>query len=152
MKRHFLIFIFCSFFIEFSGQTVDYNYDACGNRILRQIIILQTNTNTVDTTLTENYFNDKKDTNNVAIEDFLGKIKIKIYPNPVNNSLRVTIENCEKETNILYKLYDYNGKQIKQEPVHNKEFYIDFLNFPNGNYILVLYINNEKREYKIIKI
>ncbi|NSW46419.1 MAG: T9SS type A sorting domain-containing protein [Bacteroidales bacterium] len=150
MKIYIIIFILYLFVIKISGQTIEYSYDATGNRILRQIITLQSNN--VDSLLSEHYFNDKKDTSNKSVHDYAGEYKINIFPNPVNANLHIIIENYTDKTNISYTLNDNNGKQIKHEVVYSKIFNIDFLNFPDGNYILNLYINNEKKEYKIIKI
>ncbi len=70
---------------------------------------------------------------------------IKIYPNPIQNTLFIEMGNISKyevvindiSGNILYSQFDENE--------------IDFRNFPSGNYYLTLIVNNKYYNFKLIK-
>ena len=89
--------IFCLISVQgLLGQTVYYSHDEAGNRYLRTIIMPTQATmksakvNTVDT-LKEEKVQD-------PLEDQLGDVKIKIYPNPTRGILKIEMQgNADKK-------------------------------------------------------
>ena len=87
--------------------------------------------------------------NNANIEGFSNNNEIKIYPNPANNSLQVTIGN-EHVTDV--KIYDLLGKQIKIEELKriNDALQIDVSNLKEGVYFVDVKTSTEVLTKKLI--
>ncbi len=65
------------------------------------------------------------------------KEKISLYPNPVNNILKVNIENASSDGTI--EIYDTNGQLLQKSTILEKENHninIDVSNFKSGVYLL----------------
>lgn len=81
---------------------------------------------------------------NLSIEDVLNSKSIKLFPNPVKNTL--SIETTEDITNI--KIYSINGKLLIQE---KNNLNIDLSKLDKGLYFIQFYINEEIVSKEIIK-
>jgi TonB family protein len=78
-----------------------------------------------------------------SLEDLeAGKIRaeeartVKIYPNPTSD--RATMEISELIPDLLYGVYDKNGRMVKQGPMTSRRETIDFSGLSNGTYIVRL--------------
>ncbi|MBQ2321186.1 MAG: hypothetical protein II375_01310 [Bacteroidales bacterium] len=67
--------------IAASAQSVEYGYDACGNRVARQIVLEQSNKG--------HFLAEQQDE---FSEEQLGTAQIRIYPNPTHGHLKVVIQ------------------------------------------------------------
>lgn len=75
--------------------------------------------------------------------------KVTVFPNPTTGKL--AIETGESCAGMLVMVSDIGGKTIQQFTAGN-ETKIDFdISGPDGIYFITLYINNQKRIFKIIK-
>ena len=75
-----------------------------------------------------------------TIEKELKGINLNLYPNPINNTLRIDIEDFENDLSL--KIYDMSGKEIYiLESIVNKETTIEIGNLLNGEYILSIFRN-----------
>lgn len=72
--------------------------------------------------------------------------KIKLYPNPVSNSLKIRNVNNES---LSYSLLDYTGKNVGEGIISNSEP-IDFSILSSGMYIL--HLTDYNAVYKIMKM
>ncbi|MFZ1369310.1 MAG: T9SS type A sorting domain-containing protein [Ferruginibacter sp.] len=80
---------------------------------------------------------------------------IKINPNPVSNNLNMTITVAEN-AEIIFKIYDAEGRQVKRITAYvnagKNMVSTDVSRLANGNYIVVLIINNKRiAETKFVK-
>lgn len=77
---------------------------------------------------------------------------IKIFPNPVNDNLKIVFNNTTKEK-IKIKISDITGLSLYNETIHEMSSYYDFQfsAFPNGIYIVTFTGDKRTFTYKIIK-
>jgi hypothetical protein len=92
-----------------------------------------------------------KITNNIlGVSNFNTTNFIKAYPNPVENILRVELEEYNNEVDI--ELYSTLGQRILGETYFNdKEIQIDFSNVNEGVYFLKVSTNKRSTILKLIK-
>ena len=139
MKQNLTILLI-SFIISIlssPAQTIEYGYDACGNRILRQIVLEKTNKNL---SAEENIFSEEQ----------LGAVQVRIYPNPTHGHLKVVLQGVDELQGAI-EVYDTQGKRIAYLPKVEQENDIDLSPQPNGIYLLRLTIGTEVSTWKIIK-
>lgn len=139
MKQNLTILLI-SFIISIlssPAQTIEYGYDACGNRILRQIVLEKTNKNL---STEENIFSEEQ----------LGAVQVRIYPNPTHGRLNVVIQSNDELQGSI-EVFDMQGKSIVRLPNAEYENDIDLSPQPNGIYLLRLTIGTEVSTWKIIK-
>ncbi len=74
-----------------------------------------------------------------------------VYPNPTSDFVKLRIENYKTE-NLIYQLYDINGKNLETEKIESNEARIFMSNYAPAIYFLkVLQGNKEIKTFKIIK-
>ncbi len=76
----------------------------------------------------------------------------KIYPNPVNDWLAVSMENEPNDQTIRMEVYSANGQLIKtiKEPV-SENIFLDFRSFKTGIYTLRIIGTNGAEIFKVVK-
>ncbi len=78
-------------------------------------------------------------------------LQISIYPNPTTSFINLNIENHSME-NILYQLFDINGKQIQMQSISSTETQISMEHLASAIYLLNVIQNNKIiKSFKIIK-
>lgn len=87
-----------------------------------------------------------------SIEEAEGiMLSITAYPNPTNDYLTLRIDEFDI-SNLLYELYDMNGKILQIETIVSIQTIIVMSNFVPANYFLkVIQGNKEVKTFKIIK-
>lgn len=121
-----------------NAQTISYGYDACGNRISRQIVLEKNN--------------KALEAEDVPFsEEQLGATQVRIYPNPTHGHLKVVLQNTDETYNNSITIYSANGKQIANIPHAETETDIDISAQPNGIYLMRLCIGTEISTWKILK-
>jgi hypothetical protein len=87
-----------------------------------------------------------------SVKDSIMGYSYSVFPNPVQEYLRLEV--AKYDTNHTYKwtLININGVEIANgEQEINMQKTIEFASLPVGQYILTLFVNNRRKEYKIIK-
>jgi hypothetical protein len=78
-------------------------------------------------------------------------LEMVVYPNPAQDFIKLTIKNYEVQ-NLNYRLYDINGKLIKENKVEGNETSISMQDCLPSTYLLkVLQGNKEIKTFKVIK-
>ena len=129
------------------SQNVSLGYDACGNRISREIVLptmaaAQTNPD------------DPKANNRETLaiyEAELGEVKMQISPNPNGGRFKVTLQGINETSDTKLYLHAANGQLIVEKKELQTENSIDIRHSQNGTYILTLVINGKKESWKVIK-
>ena len=148
--------------ITVNSQTVDFGYDAAGNRTSRVITLQKSapvNTEVVEQEVSKNDSTEVKqdaiaeDNNNdqEIFEDKVGEQDIRIYPNPVESNLKIEILNYQDQTSSSIILYDQAGRMLNKLSTISEISTIDFSNYPAGIYLLDIKIETENVRWKIIK-
>lgn len=84
--------------------------------------------------------------NSLSIEE-LDSNNIKIYPNPVQNSLHIDLL---QNTNYSYRIFNLNGKEISYKNNLNTTNQVNMSNYSSGLYFIKL-INKSNQNIKILK-
>ncbi|MBE6341147.1 MAG: T9SS type A sorting domain-containing protein [Bacteroidales bacterium] len=139
MKPVILAFVLAIVSIAASAQTIEYGYDACGNRVTRQIVLEKTNKSLSVASVQEDFS-----------EEQLGEVQVRIYPNPTHGHLKVVLQGVDELQGAI-EVYDTQGKRIAYLPKAEHENDIDLSPQPNGIYLMRLTINGEVSTWKILK-
>ena len=73
---------------------------------------------------------------------------LRIFPNPTSQVVTVEVDSPEE---IVFYLYDVNGKLLKEIDVETSLTYIDLSPFTSAVYILVVQEPNKIRSFQILK-
>ena len=137
--RYAFLLVALVFAIATSAQKVEYGYEACGNRVLRQVVLDGANKSlSIDNQLED------------FSEEQIGEVQVRIYPNPTHGRLKVVLQGAEKE-HCNINIYDVNGRQVANVVRVENENDIDLSSEPNGIYLMRFSINGEVSTWKIIK-
>lgn len=139
MNNFVTAFVSVLFCCTVTAQSIEYGYDACGNRISRQIVIQKTNKNL--------FIAEQQDT---FSEEQLGSVQLRIYPNPTHGHLKVEIQSPDESYGSI-EVYDTQGRRIAYLPHAEYENDIDLSPQPNGIYLMRLSIGDEVSTWKILK-
>ena len=117
------------------SQQLSYTYDAAGNRISRTIVLGLKSADVQKQEFTET----------------IARKEIKIYPNPVESLLSVSIAGYD--AGIVSECFVYNmaGALIKREKISGEITTLDMSSFSSGTYVLQISVNGEKSVWKIVK-
>jgi len=87
-----------------------------------------------------------------GIEEAKGiKLTVSAYPNPTTDYLTLTINEFET-SNLLYQLYDMQGKLLESKKIDGNQTSIVMSNFvPAAYFLKVIQNNKEVKTFKIIK-
>jgi hypothetical protein len=156
-------------------QTISFEYDANGNRISRKIVVeelqqaaanfqdvdlktFKNSTSAKTSDLKDNKLTDQlypeKDTatiNEINQSVSEGKIRINIYPNPVKGMLKIDISNMPLKSANRMVLYDMSGSKIVERTNFEDYSEIDISLYKDGLYILIIQIDRDVSNWKIIK-
>lgn len=139
MKTIFTAFVSVLFCCTVSAQSIEYGYDACGNRVARQIVLEKTNKSLSVASVQEDFS-----------EEQLGEVQVRIYPNPTHGHLKVVIQSPDESYGSI-EVYDIQGHRIVHLPNAEHENDIDLSPRPNGIYLMRFSIGDEVSTWKIIK-
>lgn len=125
------------------GQNIEYDYDASGNRISRQFVVLSNDSIPGK----ESSWNNRN-----VISDNIADIPILLYPNPTKGELFINIESLPEKKTIWLELYSLSeGKLIKALTL-KKENLLDMSPYRKGTYILIIRDIHVMRSWRIIRI
>lgn len=79
-------------------------------------------------------------------------ISLHVFPNPTANYLTLQIED-DNDEQLLYQLYDVQGKQLKSHEIIAQKTHVDMSNFPVATYFLTITTKENKtvQSFKIMK-
>ena len=127
--------------ISCAQSHVTYTYDDAGNRITRQTVIIKN--------LDEDKNNDDYKTG--EINEIFGEGNITIYPNPTDELLTIQFKDVEIKEDIIFQLYDINGRLVKSRKTKNNKTTINLSNNTAGTYILKIISGKNKAEFTVVK-
>lgn len=137
MKK--LIFILLLFLTgSIYAQSIDYFYDAAGNRTQRKLVVLDPNE-------TGRYMQPK---DSVAAQ-LTSDSKLTVYPNPVKEQLTLKVDGVFNAYQIT--LTDLSGRVLLSNTINSTIKQLDFTNYPKGTYLLRTGVGDQFTEWKIIK-
>lgn len=120
---------------------VNFEYDADGNRISRNI--------TIGDDREERSSNDTTEV--ILYTDILDESQINIYPNPTTKSIFVNITNPDEDMSINATLLSSTGVLLDSKTIGAATVEFDLSNMAAGIYILELRSETDTKTWKIIK-
>lgn len=138
IKAKILLFSLLSCSLGISAQTkISYSYDAAGNRVKREIVMVKTQ-------------NQAKQTS-ASYSDMVAERQIKISPNPTKGNLRIEVIDGASFEKGEVEVYSLDGIKFISAPIFNKVAMVDICQGANGIYILRVSIDGSITSWKIIK-
>ena len=129
--------LFLFFVTRMTAQTtIEYTYDAAGNRILRQAV-----------RTTQPNISPQQHEERIVIPI----LKMSIFPNPTTGPVTIEIEKLSSEDSCTAVVYNIAGTQILSQPIHSTFTCVDLSQYPAGYYILQVTLNGANNSFKIIK-
>jgi hypothetical protein len=132
------------------GQTVEYDYDNAGNRTLRRVFLMKTDSS-FNIPPNNKEYSDIEKTSLVSYVDVIGDNKVTIYPNPSVGQVSISLGNSEIKPNSKILLHTINGALIYEDEIKDPITTIDISTRENGTYLLSIIISGHKSVWKIIK-
>ena len=127
-------------------STIEFIYDASGNRIKREVIIIPAKTRTA-----ENIDSDDVESEE-PIESSWNQINLKIYPNPTYGDISISFSGNVDFEKVQYHLYSSLGNMVGKGYINAVGTSpVEMSQLSAGIYMLTLQYNNETKTYKIIK-
>jgi len=161
MKRKILCLLWFAIpLLSMAQSQVQYEYDASGNRVKRQVVIplpappapqdsMETKmpaSNELETV----HFQNVEATELYSVEK-IAQTEIKIYPNPTTEKITLEISTWKDLQMGIFKLFSLNGQLLQEQPVHSATTTVSLSGLPAGTYILKVNINNRTEDWKIVK-
>lgn len=123
---------------------IKFGYDANGNRVSREVIVLGTKSATIHPDSLQAKHDIK------PLDEKVGLQETKIYPNPTKGKLRIDFPELTGQLPII-RVYDQSGKLIVQKTALSSGNEIDLSSKSSGFYIMMIQIGEDKKDWKIIK-
>lgn len=143
MRKIYLCLSFLFFSLISTAQSkIGYAYDAAGNRIKREIVMPASRAMARQQGL---------GSERQMFSDMLRDHAVKIYPNPTEGALRISIAGLKGDDKCMLGVYTVRGTQVLTENVNTDHVDINISNQPAGVYLLRITINNNSTTWKIIK-
>lgn len=163
-KRFLLLVLVLSQAIVLIGQSVQFSYDANGNRITRTIEVEQLLSSPLSFPvppeslksagtkgeLSFHSENIQSDNLRDSLSDIL-EIKTLVFPNPTNGLLKVDVLNKPVDSHYEIKVYDLSGTELIVKRNSDGFSEVDISRLKDGIYILRISIKEKSFDWKIIK-
>lgn len=142
MKKSILTFFLLSFALTIiAQQKLSYAYDDAGNRVNRTIVLSNKSAAVTKAETASEYF-----------EETIAEKQVKIYPNPVQSELTLSVSGFGDATATgEYMLYRFDGSMVSRGKVVSEKTTVDMSQLKNGNYIMRIVIDGKQSSWKIIK-
>lgn len=142
----FLALILCCI-NNLNSQSVHFGYDDGGNRIIRNY---NKNQESSDDEINEESGIDRDldDTDKLVLEQ--SEIELWLFPNPVVNNLTLEVVGKTVE-NLDIEIWNSSGQLIVSEQINSALNQIDVSDLAAGVYVLKAILNDETKEWSIIK-
>jgi hypothetical protein len=145
IKTTFLLFALIA---PANSQPMSYAYNATGNHLNRNIIVLESNPQ--KTLRTDPPVAIKVNGSPVAEEKF-GNQKVRIYPNPTASILKVDIQGFEEGMKSSIYLCNLSGLLLIGKSPATANNILDLSGLQSGTYVLKVTLGNKRNEWKVLK-
>ena len=127
------------------SQTIQYSYDAAGNRTSRTIVLGGGSKGSGDIK------EEKNEPEKVIKDETFLSGTLKIYPNPTHGLLEIEVPVSDDNYELQIIVTDMNGRKIIDKRNEPTKTVVDLCNQPDGMYILILKQGDTYSKWKIIK-
>ncbi len=129
-------------------QAIEYSYDAAGNRIAQQVIVLPNNLKSSSITDESRLIEELSKPIECSWENMI----ITVYPNPTDGDISIKLNEGIFPDGVIYHVFNSYGKSVCNGSILNSNINkIPIAGLPPGVYVLVLQNGNHMKSWKIIK-
>jgi len=136
MKKYYVVILIIAGFLTtgaLNAQTYEFSYDPSGNRIKREYSV-----NVIPFRMADSSIQSEK--------------SIKVFPNPFDNNITVSIEGDLEEIVVSrIQLFTIDGKFLFDKRINSNRQEIPTNGIAKGKYILLITRGDETSEYILIK-
>lgn len=118
-------------------EVARYTYDSAGNRVSREIII--------------GVAGDEPQDIAASLIDVVASQAVRIYPNPTDGNLTISIDDYEESDQASFIIYDLSGVIVYDSKATGQASSVDISDCQSGIYILTIMINGNQSSWRIIK-
>ena len=118
-------------------EVARYTYDSAGNRVSREIII--------------GVAGDEPQDIAASLIDVVASKAVRIYPNPTDGNLTISIDDYEESDQASSIIYDLSGAIVYDSKATGQASSVDISDCQSGIYILTIMINGNQSSWRIIK-
>ncbi len=129
--------LLCAFVKTVYADRIVYTYDASGNRTSSREIVFRGQ--------------GSEDNDSTPRRDNLSLRRITIYPNPTEGELKVEITGGESFEGSSITIYGASGTVVYYNDEIGALNNIDLTQYPKGIYLMIIRIDGETSNWKIIK-
>jgi hypothetical protein len=144
--------------MTYAQPTYKFSYDEAGNRVKREVIDLSEvpedpNEPELKTFPSKNTsIADKSQIEEEKFQVRLEEVSIAVFPNPVQDILKIQISELKQGEVAKVYLYNQSGAVIKQLEVREKvESTLELNALAPGSYVLLVELNDSKYDWLVIK-
>lgn len=128
-------------FQTYAQQVLKYEYDESGNRLSRKVILLSSKQDQTR--------QDKS--GQESINELMDTFSITIYPNPTRENLTISTQSASNNPLTELMLYNTQGKLLYKDKNNNNTNTINMSMYDKGIYLLIIMIEGNRKEFKVIK-
>lgn len=118
-------------------EVARYTYDSAGNRVSREIII--------------GVAGDEPQDIAASLIDVMASKAVRIYPNPTDGNLTISIDDYEESDQASFIIYDLSGVIVYDSKATGQASSVDISDCQSGIYILTIIINGNHSSWRVIK-
>lgn len=149
MRRNYFLLIGLVFFSLIGtsyGQTIEYGYDAAGNRVTRKPIVevYKKAPGFSETTI------QSDSTSQPAFEGEIGGLDFQVYPVPTAQYLNINVLG-EPTSSVDVQLIDQQGRIILNRSNVSSTETLDLVSVSRGYYTLKILVGSEVSTWQIVK-
>ena len=128
-----------------TNTSVNYSYDANGNRVHRWVIMKKIKTDSTDTIHLDSLLN------NDIVTSKKSNHTVTLYPNPTQGLLYLNITNLSEGETVEYIFVSLTGQELLRRKSGSPLTQIDIGNFASGIYIVNVLLGKHMETWKIVK-
>lgn len=154
MKK--IIIALCALLIGVSTYAqISYKYDEAGNRVAKHVFLDKSAEILADSALaTQSTISEESiaiEFQEPALEDIIGEITAKLYPNPTQGAVFIELSTLPQTDMPEFEIWDSTGSLIAKSKITGRVTRVNLWGKPSGMYFVKTILNGQAVTWKIVK-